>query len=221
MSIATLIIGESGTGKSCSLRNLDPKKCLLIQSIRKPLPFRSGEWKEIISRGDGGNILVSDDANRICLYMRKSPFEIIILDDFQYLLAIPFMARALEKGYEKFTQIGKAAFDVLKTASELEQNKRVYILAHSHTGDDGITRIKTLGKMLDDKVVPEGMFTTVLRTSCADGKYLFLTQNSGSDTVKSPLGLFDSSVIDNDLAIVDQKICDYYQINTNEGGTSK
>ena len=216
MSYATLVLGESGTGKTCSLRNLDPSKTLLIQPTRKPLPFRATGWKEAAEKGDGGNIFVSDDPVRILHVMRKAPHDIIIVDDWQYVLCNIFMARANDKGYEKFTQIGKAGFDILKAASELAPNKRVYVLAHTHTGDDGVTRIKTLGKMLDDKVVPEGMFTTVLRTSCADGKYFFLTQNSGSDTVKSPLGLFDSSVIDNDLKLVDDALVDFYSINAKQ-----
>lgn len=212
MSYATLILGESGTGKTCSLRNLDPKKTLLIQPVRKPLPFRSKDWKEIVSKGDGHNIFVCSDPSKIVKAMHSAPHEIVVIDDYQYILASMFMARRLEKGYDKFNDIGGAGFDIAKAASELGPDKRVYVLAHTTTDDLGNTRIKTLGKMLDDKIVVEGMFTTVLRTHVQDGHYTFMTQNSGHDTVKSPMGLFSDSEIENDLNSVDALICEYYGI---------
>ena len=212
MSYATLILGESGTGKTCSLRNLDPKKTLLIQPVRKPLPFRSKDWKEIVSKGDGHNIFVCSDPAKIVKAMHSAPHEIVVIDDYQYILASMFMARRLEKGYDKFNDIGGAGFDIAKAASELGPDKRVYVLAHTTTDDLGNTRIKTLGKMLDDKIVVEGMFTTVLRTHVQDGHYTFMTQNSGHDTVKSPMGLFSDSEIENDLNSVDALICEYYGI---------
>lgn len=210
MSYATLILGESGTGKTCSLRNLDPAKTLLIQPVRKPLPFRAHDWRE----GKGGNIYVQSDPDKIVACMRRAPHDIIVVDDWQYILALMFMNRRKETGYQKFSDIGGAGFDIAKTAAELDQDKRVYVLAHTSTDDFGNVRIKTLGKMLDDKIVVEGMFTTVLRTHVENGKYTFLTKNNGQDTVKSPLGLFDAGEIENDLAAVDAAICDYYGIST-------
>lgn len=214
MSYACLILGESGTGKTCSLRNLDPKNTLLIQPVRKPLPFRSAGWKEIKAKGDGNNILVCANPQSIIKCMQASPFDVIVIDDWQYILASMFMAARNVKGYEKFTEIGGAGFDLAKAASELDENKRVYVLAHTTNDEFGNVRIKTLGKLLDDKIVVEGMFTTVLRTHVENGKYLFSTQNSGSDTVKSPMGMFSDNFIENDLAAVDQTICDYYGITT-------
>lgn len=217
MSYATLILGESGSGKTASLRNIDPESCLLIQPVRKPLPFRAAGWKEL-SASHPGNIFVADDPGRILNAMRKSSKDIIIVDDFQYILANMFMKARDVKGFDKFSQIGGAGFDVFRTATELDENKRVYIFAHTQTGEDGITRIKTIGRMLDEKVVLEGLITTVLRTTVESGKYLFRTQNSGADTVKSPMGMFDSETIDNDLNEVDKTICSYYGI---ERQTSK
>ena len=86
MSYSTLILGESGTGKTCSLRNLDPSKTLLIQPTRKPLPFRATGWKEVAEKGDGGNIFVSDDPVRILHVMHKAPHDIVVIDDWQYVL---------------------------------------------------------------------------------------------------------------------------------------
>ena len=218
MSYACLILGESGTGKTCSLRNLDPKNTLLIQPVRKPLPFRSTGWKEIKQKGDGNNILVCSNPQAIINCMHASPFDVIVVDDWQYILASMYMAARNVKGFDKFTEIGGAGFDIAKAASELGENKRVYVLAHTTSDEFGNTRIKTLGKLLDDKIVVEGMFTTVLRTHVENGRYLFSTQNSGSDTVKSPMGMFSEQYIENDLAAIDRVICDYYGI-TNEKET--
>lgn len=212
MSYATLVLGESGTGKTCSLRNLDPKNTLLIQPVRKPLPFRSAGWKEIKAKGDGNNILVCSNPQAIINCMHASPFDVIVVDDWQYILASMYMAARNVKGFDKFTEIGGAGFDIAKAASELGENKRVYVLAHTTSDEFGNTRIKTLGKLLDDKIVVEGMFTTVLRTHVENGRYLFSTQNSGSDTVKSPMGMFSEQYIENDLAAIDRVICDYYGI---------
>lgn len=212
MSYSCLILGESGTGKTCSLRNLDPKRCLLIQPTRKPLPFRPEGWKECIEKGDGGNIFVTDDPKRIIAAMEKTSADIIIVDDWQYILANMYMNRRAEKSFDKFNDIGGAGFDIAKVASELAPETRVYILAHTTTDEFGNVRIKTLGKLLDDKIVVEGMFTTVLRTHVVNGQYTFSTQNNGSDTVKSPMGMFDASEIENDLAAVDGAICAYYGI---------
>lgn len=220
MSYACLILGESGTGKTCSLRNLDPKNTLLIQPVRKPLPFRSTGWKEIKQKGDGNNILVCSNPQAIISCMHASPFDVIVVDDWQYILASMYMAARNVKGFDKFTEIGGAGFDIAKAASELGENKRVYVLAHTTSDEFGNTRIKTLGKLLDDKIVVEGMFTTVLRTHVENGRYLFSTQNSGSDTVKSPMGMFSEQYIENDLAAIDRVICDYYGI-TNEKETEE
>lgn len=212
MSIATLVLGESGTGKTTSLRNLDPTKTLLIQAIRKPLPFRSTGWKVRQTIKSEGNVFQTDEAAMIEKLLRVSPHDIVVIDDFQYVMANEFMRRNGEKGYDKFNDIGRNAWNILMAAGSLQEHRRVYILSHTQSNDQGHTSIKTIGRMLDDKITIEGMVTIVLRTQCTDGAYRFATQNSGSDTTKSPMGMFPEQLIDNDLAAVDQAICHFYDL---------
>lgn len=218
MSVATMILGQSGTGKTASLRNLDPAHTLLIQPVKKPLPFRSSGWAYFDkAKAPGGNIFVTDQAAQIVKLMRGTKRRVIVLDDFQYILANEFMRRVLDKetgnaAFAKYNEIARNAWDILMAASQLEDNKRVYILGHTQEDENGRTKAKTIGKLLDEKITLEGLLTIVLRTAVINGQYLFTTQNSGLDTVKTPLGLFDSDQIDNDLAAVDAAIFSYYKL---------
>lgn len=211
MSIATMILGQSGTGKSTSLRNLDPTNTLLIQCVRKPLPFKSG-WVEASKEHPSGNIVVRSDSAKIVEAMQKTTREIIVVDDFQYLLAQEFMARSSEKGYEKFTEMARHYYDVLMCASSLAPNKRVYLLSHTDTSESGQVKAKTIGKLLDEKITVEGLLTIVFRTHVINGNYLFSTRNNGQDTVKTPMDMFSDEFIENDLSAVDGVICEYYDI---------
>lgn len=211
MSIAVMILGESGTGKSTSLRNMDPAQTLLIQTIPKPLPFKSKEWRPLSK--DGGNIIVSADYAQILGIMEKTTRPIIVIDDFQYLLAVEFMARANETGYQKFTDLAAHYYAILTKASTLAAHKRVYMLSHVDTDERGQIRAKTIGKLLNEKLTVEGFVTMVLRTQVINGTHVFSTKNSGSDTVKSSMGLFAEDHIDNDLAAVDAAIVAYYELS--------
>lgn len=209
MSIPIMVLGQSGTGKSTSLRNMNPATTLLIQVVSKPLPFRSKNWKGV---KDGGNIIVASNSTDICQYMRRTTRPIIVIDDLQYLLATEFMDRAHEKGYDKFTEMARHYYDVLTTAMNLPAEKRVYLLSHTDTSDSGQTKAKTIGKLLDEKITVEGLVTIVLRTHVINGQYVFSTRNNGSDTVKTPIGLFEDEHIPNDLAAVDEAITTYYEL---------
>lgn len=212
MSVPVLVLGESGAGKSAALRNLDPSKTLLIQALRKPLPFRN-EWKEHTPTTPDGNVFVTDQTRDIAMLMQNTKRKIIVLDDFQYVMANEFMRRSEERGYDKFTEIGRHAWDVLCLAASLPSDVRVYILTHTDIDDaTGRIRTKTIGKMLNEKITVEGMFTIVLRAVCRDGEYLFQTKNGGSDPVKAPFEMFKDDLIPNDLATVDAAICAYYNI---------
>jgi hypothetical protein len=214
MSIATLILGQSGTGKSTSLRDMDPAQTLLIQTIKKPLPFRGKGWARRTKDVPGGNIFVTDRSDEIITIMRKTQRKVIVIDDFQYMLANEFMRRSDERGFDKFTEIGRHAWDVLSEAGTLADDVRVYVLSHTEEDQAGHTKIKTIGKMLDEKITIEGMFTIVLRTDVVDGEYNFTTRNNGRDTVKSPMGLFDADRVPNDLASVDGAIASFYDLTT-------
>jgi hypothetical protein len=151
--------------------------------------------------------------------MQRTHKTIIVIDDFQYILANEFMRRVTDNevgnsAFQKYNEIARSAWDILMGAASLADEKRVYILSHTSTDDFGKTKIKTIGKLLDEKIVMEGLVTIVLKTVVQNGKYLFSTHNSGSDTTKSPLGLFADDLIENDLNAVDRAICDYYGITT-------
>lgn len=212
MSIATMVLGESGTGKSTSMRNMDPAKTLLIKTIQKPLPFKSVDWKPV---SEGGNVIVSDNSDYIVKAMQKTSRPTIVIDDFQYTLANEFMRRVTDvevgnSAFAKYNEIARHAWDVLMAAGSLPDNKRVYIMSHTSTDEFGKTKIKTIGKLLDEKIVLEGLVTIVLRTAKVNDNYMFSTRNNGSDTTKSPLGLFDDELIKNDLSSVDSAIVNYY-----------
>jgi len=211
MSIATIILGESGSGKTAALRNMKPDETLLIQVVRKPLPFKMAGWKRQ-ENGEAGNIFVTDNWSKMIEIVTRTKRKVIVVDDFQYLMANEFMRRSDETGFAKFTEIGRHAFDVLNVCNNLPDDVRVYILSHTNTDDNGTTRMKTIGKMLDEKITLEGLFSIVLRSNVEGGTFSLTTVNNGHDTVKSPMGLFDSEKIENDLALVDKAICDYYNV---------
>lgn len=216
MGTGVIIMGNSGTGKSTSGRNLDPEKCLWIQVIKKRLPFPAKNWKPWDGKEKTGSIACTDNSRAICQAIERAKSngkQIVIVDDFQYLMANEFMNRSAEKGYDKFTEIARHAWDVMQSTLAVDDDVRVYILTHTQTDEYGQNaKMKTIGKMLDEKVVLEGMFTIVLKSLRTDDGYFFATQNDGSDTVKSPMGMFPAEMVDNDLAAVDAKICEYYGI---------
>lgn len=215
MSIACMILGQSGTGKTTSLRNLNPVDVLLIQAVKKPLPFRSTTWLPCTKANPKGSILVTDCAQTIVGAMQRTAKPIIVIDDFQYILANEFMRRVLDNetgnaAFAKYNEIARNAWDILMTAGKLADSTRVYIMAHTQEDDNGRIKAKTIGKLLDEKITLEGLLTIVMRTAVINGQYLFSTQNSGSDTVKTPLDMFADEHIPNDLAVIDTAICSYY-----------
>lgn len=201
MAIPVLILGESGTGKSASLRNFEPDDLKVINVANKPLPFKN-KFESIST----------DDYRTIIKELKLNKKKVAVIDDAQYLMANEFMRRATERGFDKFTEIAQNFWTLVNTVKDLPEDQVVYFLAHIERDANGNEKIKTIGKLLDEKITVEGMFTIVLKTNVTDGVYSFITQNSGHDTVKSPIGMFPSIVIDNDLKYVDEKIRNYYEI---------
>ena len=197
-----MILGESGTGKSASLRNFQPDEIGVINVCGKPLPFRSQ-----IKTFNSDNYMQIEKA------LKANEKRSAVIDDCQYLMANEFMRNAKVTGYQKFTDIAKNFWDLVQMViRELPEDIIVYFLGHIERDQNGNEKFKTIGKMLDEKITVEGMFTVVLKTSVQDGRYLFSTRNSGADTVKSPIGMFDEPYIDNDLKTVDTAIREYYNI---------
>ncbi len=208
MAEKILIMGESGTGKSTSLRNCNPETTAIVNPVGKPLPFK-GSKKFTSLNG----VTKSDE---ICEFMKdqvRSGKKIIVVDDFQYILSVPYMSRIKENGWDKWNDFGSNYYEIINICNELPDDVIVYYLSHCETLENGVTTVKLIGKMLREKITVEGLFTIVLKTGVSEGKYYFFTQNSGKDTVKSPMGMFDSFSIDNDLAYVDAKIRNYYEMD--------
>lgn len=204
MAIKTLILGNSGTGKSASLRNFKNDEIAVINCAGKPLPFQN----DFEIHTPNYETLTSD----IYEALDETDKKIIIIDDAQYIMSFQYMRRIHENGWDKWNDIQGDFFKIIQICDYLPKDTTVYFLSHLTKDDDGNEKIKTMGKMLDEKITIEGLFTTVLKTSVQDGKYYFLTQNSGKDTVKSPIGMFDTYAIDNDLKYVDARIRNYYKI---------
>ena len=202
MGIPVMILGESGSGKSSSMRNFAPNEIGIINVGKKPLPFRS-QIKPFNS----------DNYTKIVGVMQKAKAKSIVIDDCQYLMANEFMRNAKVTGFQKFTDIALNFWSLVQIViDQLPDDVIVYFLGHIERDANGNEKFKTIGKMLDEKITIEGLFTIVLKTVVSDGKYQFSTQTNGMDTVKSPLGMFSETLIENDLKMVDETIRDYYNI---------
>lgn len=205
MAQKVLIMGESGTGKSTSLRNCDPATTAVVNPVGKPLPFKN--HFEMLNN--------ETDARKIVKYMKEqcaAGKKLLVVDDFQYILAVPYMNRIKETGWDKYNDFGANYFEIIDCCKDLPDDVVVVYMTHLETLDNGLTTVKLIGKLLREKITIEGLFTVVLRTGVNEAKYYFYTQNSGKDTVKSPLGMFPAYAIENDLNYVVDKIRNYYEL---------
>lgn len=225
MSRIVGIVGESGRGKSHSVQFLDPKETFIINVSGKDLPFKGWmtNYTEFSKNNEGGNYYASPDAEKIVNVLRfinekKPEIKNIVIDDFQYIMSTEFMNRATESGWDKFNDIGKHAWDVINTAKSLRREVTCFVTFHVETVTENYKpkeKIKTIGKMLDDKVTLEGLFTVILfaevEHDSKDGtnKYYFNTQTNGVTTAKSPEGMFPEYKIPNNLQYVLDKIEEY------------
>lgn len=208
MAILVMIYGQSGTGKSTSLRNFDKDDVSVINVSGKPMPFK----KHLPT-------VNTDDYNAIIKGLPAIKTPSIVIDDATYLMVDEFMRNAKVSGYQKYTDMAKNFTDLIEAARKLPDEKIVYFIGHSDQADDGREHFKTIGKMLDNYVTLEGKFSIVLKTIVNDGKYYFSTQNNGQDTVKTPLDMFQEALIPNDLKAVDDTIREYYKEDNDEANT--
>ena len=212
MATIVLIMGKSGSGKSTSLRNFNPDDIALINVLGKPLPFK------------GGNKIpqyVCDDYLKVTAAIKGAKKDIIILDDVGMMMTNQFMRGHSNAGagngvFALYNKIGDNFWNLVEEARVLPDNKRVYFIMHEEMNDFGNVKPKSIGKMIDEKVCLEGMFTIVLRCMVKDGKHIFTTQSDGMDVAKSPMGMFETVEIDNDLKLVDDTITAYYDIKKGE-----
>ena len=210
MAILCMLYGQSGTGKSTSLRNFQKEDVSIINVSGKPMPFR--RKLPIVS---------TDDYKKIIGGLRTIKTPSIVIDDATYLMVNAFMRNAKVQGYQKYTDMAFDFNSLIEAALKLPDDKIVYFIGHSNQADDGREQFKTIGKMLDNYVTLEGKFTIVLKTVVKDGQYYFSTQNNGMDTVKSPMGMFEEAMIPNDLKAVDDVIREYYgmEVKASEADT--
>jgi len=226
MSRSILIIGESGVGKSSSIVNLNPSTTFLFNTIGKDLPFKGSQTKyqPYNKETKKGNVIITTNPQTIKSALEKISetmpnIKTIVMDDVQYIMAFEFMKRAKEKGFDKFVEIAQNYFDVITTAQRLRDNITVFFLSHSEdisVNGYNKTKVKTIGKMLDEKITIEGLFTIVLLAQARKNdkkiEHYFITNSDGTTTAKSPEGMFPLE-IPNDLQYVLDKMKEYYEGN--------
>lgn len=214
MAIPVLVMGRSGSGKTYSLKNFEPDEVGIISVEKGRLPFKSKlKVVRIPAYEKSENVTSMAQANAakyawLMSVIQKSKTKSLVIDDSQYLMANELFDRANEKGYDKFTNMAANFRNLIHFINELpEDDKIVYFLHHTETDTDGREKVKTIGKMLDEKLCIEGCFDIVIY--CADHK--FYTQSNGQSTAKSPEDMFELE-IPNDLKFVDDSIRNYYQL---------
>lgn len=201
MGIPVMVMGESGCGKSTSLRNFNEGEIGVFNVANKPLPFR--KKLSVVNTSNYGKI---EDI------LRKNSLNAYVIDDSQYLMCFESFSNAKVTGYGKFTDMALHFKGLLDTVIyNTSPNTIVYFLQHTQTSEQGRTGAKTIGKMLDNQLTVEGLFSIVLHAKYVNGKYLFVTQTDGTDTAKSPMDMFDKE-IENDLKMVDSKIREYWSL---------
>lgn len=226
--MGVLIMGASGSGKSTSLRNLPAEETAIINITNKPLPFKNdgklvATPKDFYKEDEKGEIVYEDLYKRIIATIKATKKKIIVIDDSSYLMSFENFEKANNKGYDKFTTMAKNYYDLIKAAISCDNEKIVYVITHEEVDDvNQLYRPKTIGKMLSNQLVVEGLFSIVLRSQYKNGEYIFQTQGDGTSVCKSPLGMFENKEMPNDLYEVDKIIREYYGFKkieeTKEGG---
>lgn len=209
-SVPILMIGKSGSGKSTSLRNFKKEDVAVINVLGKPLPFKS-DIKAV----------KLDDYENILNQIKMTKKNVIVIDDANYLITNEFMEKSSIKGYDKYNEIANHFFELVNGIKNIEGGKTVYLVMHEDTDDDGNVKPKTIGKLLDDKICIQGMFTICIRAMFENGKYVFRLKTNGQDCVKTPFGMFENAEMDNDLKAFDEIVREYYDLKKIENKEEK
>ena len=231
MAEVIMILGESGSGKSASLRNFKPGEICILNVAGKRLPFKNQFGQSVVDLMQKTTISARYDI--INCIVRSGKYPCYVIDDSQYLMAFEAFDRALETGYGKFTEMAKHFYDLVTgckqatTIWEKDPKSRawhdtgkplpetnIYFLHHLEKDDSGYIKPKTQGRMIDEKLNLAGMFSIVLLAGTDGNEYWFQTHSDGMSVVKSPMGMFENDRIPNDLAMVDKTIRDYYKDET-------
>ena len=204
-SVPVLLVGPSGSGKSTSLRNFTKDEVAVINVLGKPLPFKNDIKAPKI-----------DDYNSILKAIAGTKKKTIVIDDAGYLLTNEFMNKSSVKGYDKYNEIANNFFNLINGIKNLDGGKTVYLIMHEDTDEFGNIKPKTIGKLLDDKVNIQGMFTICIRSAFDNGNYIFRLKTNGQDCVKTPFGMFENETTENDLKEFDKVVRDYYELDKTE-----
>ena len=209
--MGVLLMGASGSGKSTSLRNLPAEETAIINITNKPMPFRNKDNKKIVCLKDFNADSYDELYKQIIKAIQGTKKRIVVVDDSSYMMSFENFEKATNKGYDKFTTMAKNYYDLIKSAISCDGEKIVYIITHEEIDDvNQLYRPKTIGKMLSNQLVIEGLFSIVLRSVYKNGEYIFQTQNDGTSVCKSPMDMFEQKEMPNDLYEVDKLIREYY-----------
>lgn len=204
-SVPVLLLGKSGSGKSTSLRNFTKDEVAVVNVLGKPLPFKTDIKAPKV-----------DDYATILKAIAGTKKKTIVIDDANYLITNEFMGKSSVKGFDKYNEIGNHFFELINGIKNIEGGKTVYLIMHEDTDDEGNVKPKTIGKLLDDKVNIQGMFTVCIRSMFDNGKYVFRLKTNGQDPVKTPFGMFEEDTMDNDLKVFDNVVREYYELDKEE-----
>ena len=215
MSKLIAVMGESGSGKTTSMRNLDPKTTMYIDCDKKGLSWKG--WRDQYNK-ENKNYIVSDDSDyvlKVVQQVSNSPefqhIKVIIIDTLNGLMVADEMRRMKEKGYDKWQDMAASVYNLVDKALTFRDDLTIIFTAHTQTDreDSGymFTHIKTSGRKLD-KIVLESKFPVVLLAKVMDGAYKFETK-ADSSTAKVPMGAIEDQYIDNDITKVIDALKDY------------
>lgn len=213
MSRVIAIAGESGSGKTTSLRNLNPKETYIIDADRKGLSWKG--WKTQYNEESKNYKQTSNISTIQSILLNintKAPhIKVVVIDTINTIMVDDEMARMNEKSYDKWADLAQSVWILIGESHMLREDLTIIFVAHTQTDRDDngymFTRIKTSGKKLD-KIVLESKFTTVLMAKVVDGNHVFETRARNS-TAKSPMGCFEDFEIENDITKVIEALSEY------------